>query len=256
MTELLQPQSVLLFTLLVARASGLIVAAPFLGERIVPRKVKILFAIALAFLMYSTDPVAPEVPAGLPGLVFLAGAELTVGLVIGFLTRLLLLAFEMAGQVVAIQMGLAVAQVFDPINSTRQNILGRWMWLVGMACFLGMGGHHFLLRALAGSLDILPVGQGLLNHATVELMVRSSGESLATALSIAAPAIGVLLLTSLGLGILARTVPQINVFIVGFPVKIAAGIAAIIASLPYVLEVARREVAMLAGRLATLFAAA
>jgi flagellar biosynthetic protein FliR len=239
---------IFLLALLLARASGLVATAPFLGERSVPRKVKILFAVALAFLMLTFAPAVP-VPDSLVSLGLLVAAELSVGLVLGFAGRLLLMAFEMAGQVVAIQMGFGMAQVIDPVSGYRSTIVARWL-------FLGLSGHHVLLRALAGSLDVLPPGRGLLSPGVVEAMTRFTAQSLSTAMSVAAPAIGILLLTSMGLGILARTVPQMNVFIVGFPIKITAGIVAVAFSLPYLLEVARREVGVLVERLAQLVLAA
>ena len=104
--------------------------------------------------------------------------------------------------------------------------------------------------------ELLPPGTGLLGAEVVETIVKFSADSFSAAVTVAAPAIGVLLLTSLGLGFLARTVPQMNVFIVGFPIKITAGIVAIMLSLPFVLEVARRDVGDLVNRLATLVLAA
>jgi flagellar biosynthetic protein FliR len=245
-----------LFALLLARAGGLVVAAPLWGDRAVPRKVRVFFAGALALLMLALEPAAPARPESVPGLALLAGAELSVGLAMGFVARLVVLAFEMAGRIVAIQMGLGAAVLFDPGQARPSNVLGRWMWIVGMTFFLGLGGHHHLLRAVAGSLDTLPLGRGLLGDGVIHAIVGITGESLVSALQIAAPAIGVLLLTSLGLGLLARTVPTMNVFMVGLPLKIAAGLITIALTLPYALAVARSEVGNLVDRLATLVVAA
>lgn len=256
MTALFDLDRIFLFALLVARVAGLVVAAPFFGERMVPRRVKILLVVTLALLMLTFAPPAPAAPSSLVELVVLSGLELTVGLAIGFTGRLVLVAFEMAGGVIAIQMGLGMAQVIDPMQAYRGNLLTRWMWIVGMTLFLGLNGHHHLLRALAGTMDLVPPGRGLVSAGVVEAMVGFGADSFVRAMQIGAPAIGVLLLTSAGLGILARTVPQMNVFIVGFPVKIAAGIAAILLTMPYLLEVARREVAELVGQLSTLMLSA
>jgi flagellar biosynthetic protein FliR len=243
---------IFLFSLLLARAGGLVAAAPFLGEGSVPRKVKIFLVLSLAALMLTFAPAPLARARAFPELVVLLAGELCIGLAMGFLGRLFLMAFEMAGQIVAIQMGFGMAQIMDPISGYRTTVMGRWMWLVGMTFFLGLSGHHHLLRALAGSLELLPPGRGFVSDRVVEVMTRFTADSLGTAMSIAAPAIGILLLTSMGLGILARTVPQMNVFIVGFPIKITAGIVAMLVSLPYLLEVARREVGELVYRLAAL----
>lgn len=256
MITLFDLDRVLLFALLLARAGGLVAAAPFLGEPTVPTKVKALLVAALAFLMLTISPAPVATPQGRIDLVLLMAAELSVGLAMGFVARLFLMAFEMAGQIIAIQMGFGMAQVMDPVSGFRSTIMARWMWVVGMTFFLSLSGHHHLLRALSGSLQILPPGKGMLSAPVVEGMARLSADSFGTAMSVAAPAIGILLLTSMGLGILARTVPQMNVFIVGFPIKITAGIVAVLLSLPYLLEVARREVGELAVRLASLVQAA
>jgi flagellar biosynthetic protein FliR len=255
MTILFDLERIFLLTLLVARAAGLVAVAPFLGERMVPVRVRALFAVALGFLMLSVAPPAPPVPESLVALVAATAAELSVGLAVGFVARLAVLAFEMAGHVVAIQMGLGIAAVFDPLQGHQANVLGRWMWILGMVLFLGLNGHHHLLRATAGTLDLLPPGQGLLSARAVEAIVDAGAESLASAMRIGAPAVGILLLTTVGLGLLARTVPQMNVFIVGFPIQITAGLVALLLSMPYLLDVARREVGALVHRLSALVAA-
>ncbi len=249
-------ERVVLFVLLLARATGLVVVAPFFGERIVPRKVKMNVILLLAILMTFVAPESPLVPENLVGLGLIMAAELSVGLAIGFVARLILLSFEMAGSIISVQMGFAMARIVDPMQSNPTTVMGRFMWLIGLTLFLGLNGHHILLRAVAGSLEILPVGTGLFGEPTLALLIDLAAASLTVGMSIAAPVIGVLLMTSAGLGILARTVPQMNVFIVGFPLKIAAGIIGLGLSLPYVLDIARREVAGLARQLTDLMLAA
>ena len=160
--------------------------------------------------------VAP-VPAGLPDLAILVAGEVAIGAVIGFLARLMLLAFEMAGEIVAIQMGFGIAAVFDPLGGHRSSLVGRWLWLAGTALFLTLGGHHLLLRAFGTSLTALPPGRGFPVDQAAEIVFRASADAIASPLRIAAPIVGALLLATLGLGILARTVPQMNVFVVGIP---------------------------------------
>jgi flagellar biosynthetic protein FliR len=249
-TFLVDLERVFLFTLLLARASGLVVTAPLLGERMVPRAVRVGFALFLAILMTSIAPAGPAVPESLVAALLLVAAELSVGLAAGFVARLVLLAFEMAGSIVSVQMGFAMARIVDPLQPNQTSIMGRWLWMIGLTLFLGLNGHHHLLRAVAGTLEILPPGTGIFHDATLATLVDLSAATLGTAMAIAAPAIGLLLMTSMGLGILARTVPQMNVFIVGFPIKITAGIVGVLLSLPYLLEIARRETAGLARQLA------
>ncbi|GJM43971.1 MAG: flagellar biosynthetic protein FliR [Gemmatimonadota bacterium] len=244
------------FGLLLGRAGGLVSMAPFFGERLVPRKVKILLVAALAFLMVPLAEVHPTAPEALSTIVFALIGEISIGVAMGFLAQLLILAFNMAGEIISYQMGFAMAAFMDPTQPFRQTVMGRWMWMCAMALFLTLGGHHFLLRALRFSLQQLPPGQAFLSNADVSALTRFSADAFGTALQMAAPAVGVLLLTSMALGILARSVPQMNVFIVGFPLKITAGIVGLAWALPYLAEVARRDITELAHRLALLGAGA
>ncbi len=250
--SLFDPSRALLVVLLLARASGFVAACPFLGEAIVPMKVRALFAGCLALALAGVVRTGLPDPAGLPDLAIMVGGEVMIGATIGFLARLVLLAFEMAGEIVAIQMGFGIASVIDPLGGHRSTLVGRWLWLAGTALFLTLGGHHLLLRAFGASLTALPPGRPFPADAIAELMARSTADAIAAPLRLAAPVMGALLLAAMGLGILARTVPQMNVFVVGFPVKIAVGVLALAFTLPLFAEIARGELARLVSRLAAL----
>lgn len=244
-----------LFALLLARCGGLIASAPLIGDPLVPHMVRALFTGALAVVLLPLAPPLATKIAGLPGLAAAALVEISIGLAMGFLARLTLLVFEMAGEAISLQMGLGIASMADPLQPFRVTILGRWYWLVGASLFLALDGHHYLLRALAASLEMVPPGHAVLGGDIAGALARYTSEALGRSLAIGAPAIGILLATSLGLGLLARTVPQMNVFIVGFPVQIAAGMLAVAASTPLLIEVARHEMSDLALRLNSILGA-
>jgi len=254
LSSILDADRALLFGLLLARCGGLVAAAPFFGDGLLPRPVRALFTGVLALLLLPTVASPVPAPAGLPGLAAAAAVEVAIGAAMGFLARLSLLVFEMAGEAISIQMGLGIASLIDPLQPHRTALLARWYWLAGATLFLLMDGHHQLLRALSASLDLVPPGRGAFGGDAAAALTRFSSEALGRAIAVGAPAIGILLATTLGLGLLARTVPQMNVFLVGFPVQIAAGMLAIIAAVPFLAEIARREVLDLASRLATLVA--
>lgn len=256
LAHLLTPDTVLVFGLLLARCGGLIAAAPLFGDGAVPRTVRALFTGALALLLLPLVRMPAETPSGLPGLAALAAGEVAIGASMGFLARLALLVFEMAGEMVAVQMGLSIASMIDPLQGARSTVLARWYWLAGAMLFLMLDGHHALLRALAASVEALPPGHAVALDTVTRGLSECTAAVLGRAAALAAPAVGILLATTIGLGLLSRTVPQMNVFLVGFPVQIAAGMLAIVAAVPFLLEIARREVLDLASRLATLVAAA
>ncbi|MBZ0267734.1 flagellar biosynthetic protein FliR [bacterium] len=237
-----------LFALLLGRAGGLVAMAPFFGEQFVPRKIRILLVAAFALLML---PLAatPVLPRGLGDLVTALVGELAVGVAMGYVGRLALLAFSIAGEVISFQMGFAMAAMMDPMQPYRQTVMGRWMWLAAMTLFMVLGGHHILVRALAATVETVPPGTAVLDAGIIEAMTRFCADTFTTGMRIGAPALGILLLTSTALGILARSVPQMNVFIVGFPLKITAGILGMIWALPHLIAVAQADITLLAHRL-------
>lgn len=239
-----------LFALLLGRAGGLVAMAPFFGERLVPRKIQIMLIAAFALLMSPLTPTLPAVPAGLGDLVTAMAGEIAVGVAMGFLGRLALLAFAVAGEVIAFQMGFAMAALVDPMQPYRQTVMGRWMWLAAMTLFMMFGGHHVLLRALAATVQTIPPGTAFLDSGIVAAMTRACADTFLTGMKIGAPALGILLVTSTALGILARSVPQMNVFIVGFPLKITAGILGLVWMLPHLIGAAQSDIAVLVHRLA------
>ena len=252
LSSILEPDRVLLFVLVLARCGGLIAMAPIFGDALVPGAVRALFAGTLAVVLLPLAPPVAKPMAGLPGLAAAAVVEVAIGLAMGYVARLALLVFEMAGEVVSIQMGLGIASLIDPMEAFRSTVLGRWYWMVGATLFLALDGHHYVIRALAASLELVPPGRGTLGGDAAAELSSFAAAGVGRALAIGAPAVGILLATSLGLGLLARAVPQMNVFLVGMPIQIAAGILAVAATTPFLIEVGRHEMVDLATRLTAL----
>ena len=242
-------ERILLLALLMARAGGVVLTAPFLSGRMVPRTVKVLFVGTLALVMIPLAP-ALALPASFSSLVAMLFGEVAVGLALGFVAQLFVVAFHAAGELIGHQMGFGMARIMDPMQGGEATVMGRWFWLVGMTFFFVLGGPGLVIRGLAASLEVLPPGLAAPGAGLAEILVDFSADAFAVAMGIAAPAVGVLLLTSMALGILARTVPQMNVFLVGFPLKITAGIVGVGLTLPFLVDLARREFAELARRLA------
>jgi len=253
--SLIDLEQILLLTLLMARAGGVVLTAPFLSGQLVPRTVKVLFVGALALVMI---PLAPElaVPSAFSTLVMMLVGEVAVGLALGFVSQLFIVAFHAAGELIGHQMGFGMARIMDPMQGSEATVMGRWFWLVGMTFFFVLGGPALVIRGLAISLELVPPGLAAPGADVAQLLVELSAGAFSLALGIAAPAVGILLLTSMSLGILTRTVPQMNVFIVGFPLKITAGIVGVALTLPFLVDLARREIGELAQRLAAVAAGA
>ncbi len=229
-----------MFFLLIFRGSGLFLAAPILGHKSVPITVKIGLMILLAIVVSPSlhDVTIPE--AG--STVELAGMvlrELMVGLLLGFFFSLLFKAAEMAGALTGFQIGLVVAQAFDPNAGGQVAIIGRLWILLASLIFMAINGHHLVIQAFNESFQIIPPGQVLIQGGTAELILKYTSYTLVLAVKIASPVIVTLVLTDVALGTMAKMMPSMNIFIVGFPLKLGVGLAVTAMSLPifgYVLE--------------------
>lgn len=228
------------FLLLIIRASGLFLSAPVLGHRAVPAQVKVGLVLLLAVVTMPTVATLPIVPAeSLADLAALVVRELMVGLLIGFTFRLLFEAAELAGSLAGYQVGLAIASAFDPSMGEETGPFSRFWMLLATLVFLAINGHHLVIRAFNDSYQVITPGQMQISGTTPELMMQYTGYVLVLAVKIAAPVIVTLILMDVALGTISKVMPTMNIFIVGFPVKIGIGLLVVAMSLPifsYVLQ--------------------
>jgi len=222
-----------LFLLVTVRASGLFVIAPIISQRAFSTPLKVGFAILLSMIvMLSLPPVDLAPSESLIALVGMLFLELLVGALIGFFFLILLLAAQGAGSVVGYQVGLALANELDPQTQTQSSIIGTFWFLLASLFFLTINGHHLIIEAYHQSYALIPPGQVVLNGAVGEMMIRYTAYLFIVALKIAAPVLVTLFLVDVALGTVAKMMPTMNVFFVGFPVKIGAGVAVIALALP------------------------
>jgi flagellar biosynthesis protein FliR len=228
-----------LFLLILLRASGLFLIAPILGHQSFPTLAKVGLAIMLSLILVSTlDKAAVPPVESLGALVGLAVREIFVGLAIGFTFALLLMAVQGAGDIVSYQMGFSMATLADP-DMGEVSILGQFWFLCGTVIFLGINGHHVIISAFNDSYALIPPGQVVLNGAFGEMMMRYSAYFFVIAIKLAAPVVITLMLIDVALGVVSRMMPTMNVFILGFGIKVGVGILIMALSLPvfsYVLQ--------------------
>lgn len=155
-----------------------------------------------------------------------------IGITIGFAGRLVFAGVQLAGQLAGFQMGFAIVNVFDPITSAQVSIIAQFQYLLAMLIFLAVDAHHLFLYAIAESYNIVPAFGFHFSGELTQSIVELSKDIFVVAIKTGAPVIVALLMTSIGFGLIARTVPQINILIVGFPVKIAVGLIGIGFALP------------------------
>lgn len=221
--------------LIILRVTGIFAVAPVFGHRNVPLLVKTgLILITSIVLLPTISSPAITLPPDLFGLSGVLIKEVAAGLAVGFTSLLLFIAIQFAGDIIGLQMGFGIVNVIDPNSSAQVPLVGQFQFLLAMLIFLAVDGHHLVISAIAGSFRAVPLGQVNFSHLSAEILVRAGVDTVAQAIKLGAPCIVTLFLLDVSLGIVARTVPQMNIFIVGFPVKIGVGLFMLAASFPLV----------------------
>ena len=220
-----------IFLLILLRVSALLIVAPIFGHRLYLARAKIGLAFMVSLVVYPlVDGL--EVPAGFfPYAVMMIG-EVIMGLVLGYAVLLLFISIQFAGQLSGLQMGFGIVNVIDPASHDQISIIGQFLNILAILMVLTLDGHHVILNGLISSFDAVPLGGVVLQAAIAHKLIALTSEVFIIAIKISAPILIALFLVSTAMGVLARTVPQMNVFIVGFPVQLAVGLSVLVATLP------------------------
>ena len=210
------------------RVLALFTAAPILSSRAFPARARVASAAAIALLAapYASLPTGTQPSLGSPAALAMVAHEVLVGLAIGFAARLVFAAFELAGEIIGLQMGLSFAGFFDPGGGTG-NAIGRVFGATGTLIFIAANGPLMLIAAVVQSFESFPLDSHPFAFAARLSPAAFGTELFALALAIALPFITLLLFVNLALGVVARVAPQLNVFAIGFPVTIGAGLVAL-----------------------------
>lgn len=212
------------FLLILSRVSGALGIAPVFASQRVPMTVRAGLAALLAFIItVSRIDLIPPVES----LLTLAGGiagEFIFGFAMGYIVYLVMAAAQTAGQVIDMQMGFGIVNVLDPQSGTQLPLVGNLQYLLAMLVLLAIDGHHLMISGIVNSYDLVPVLGFKIDGGATGLLVSLFCGMFVSALKIALPLTASLLVADVALGIVARTVPQMNVFIVGLPLKIVVGI--------------------------------
>lgn len=212
------------------RLSTFWITAPMLGQH-VPALTKIGISGLLAILVFPF--IAPGAqPETLPELGMQVLAESITGLIYGFVVNMVFAAIYLSGQFIDVPMGFGMVNIFDPQTDVQVPLMSQFHRILAVLLFFAINGHQAFFRALVESFALIPIGGVQITGGVVEGVVRIFASLFLLGLRIALPIMGAILLTDVALGIITRAVPQINVFIVGFPVKIAVGLFLYIFVLP------------------------
>lgn len=221
------------FLLVLARLSAAIVVVPFFGARGVPAQAKIGLALLLALIVLPlhAEP-AQAAPTKLLAFAATVGSEVLVGLCIGVLTGLVLQALAMGASLAGVQMGFGLGELFDPLSGAQTDTISQFYWLLVTLVFFSVNGHHLVVGGLVETFEVVPAGSADITLLAGDRFLPFLGALLGVAVRVALPVMGALLLTDLALGLIARTVPQLNILVEGFPVKMAVGVLVLAAAMP------------------------
>lgn len=220
-----------LFLLILVRVTGIFIISPFFSRTNIPPTMKVGFAFLVSLILLNTinSNTGAIESTNLVILIFL---ELSIGFIFGFMAYLFFTSLYLAGQIVDMKIGFSMVNVLDPQSNTQIPIMGNFYHILAILLFVQVNGHHVMIRALVDSYELLPVGRFILNEAALNQVISIMTQSFIIGFKISSPVLATIFLLDIFLGILARTMPQMNVFIVGMPLKITIGIITIILALP------------------------
>ncbi|MEC7785480.1 MAG: flagellar biosynthetic protein FliR [Nitrospinota bacterium] len=213
------------FLFVLFRVGAMIIFVPILGSRQIPAVLKIglILFLSIAIFPLVQDRPIPE-PKGLFDLSKFLMVDMTIGLGIAYISRLIFAAVQVAGTVVDFQMGFGVVNVIDPQTDTQVSVTAQLQNILAVFIFLAIDAHHYIFQAIVDSFFVINPFEINFASVTPEYVLHLFSATFTTAVKISAPVMAILFFLSVGLGLVARTVPQMNVFIVGFPLQIGIGL--------------------------------
>jgi len=221
------------FTLIFVRTAAMIFFIPFLGARNVPRVFKIGLSLMMSLILIGIVKIdAAIISADLITMTAGIAGEIIIGFTIGLIAKLLFSALEMAGEIIGFQMGFSIVNVIDPQTSTYVPIIGQFHTIMATLIFLTINAHHLFIAAIAESFTLVPPLRLALTDQMFAGIMTLSRDIFVLAIRIGAPVIVALFITNIALAIVSKTMPQMNVMMVGFPITIAGGLLIMVLSMP------------------------
>ncbi len=233
--------------LMFVRISTMIALLPIFGAPYIPLLVKAALSLILSFVLFATVLASglPAMPAhfSMGMFILLVFKEAMVGLAIGFVASFLFTAVQFAGRLIDTEMGFGFVELADPFTNEQVTALGQFQIILFTILFLLFNGHYFLLLAMSKSFELIPLmGAQFPAGALSEHITLMISDIFVVGLRLSAPIFVTLLLTEISMGIIARTVPQINIFFVGLPMKVLLGLSTLFIALPMLASMFRRMV--------------
>lgn len=224
---------IIILTLIVLRLIAFFLSSAIFGAPQVMVQLKVLLSLVMAFV-FCPLVSAQYQAASFVGMEFISAAarEVCVGLCLGFLTRIFFFAVSAAGEVIATSLGLASAALFNPMLGSTGTVIEKFHSTLAVLLFLAINGHHEFISVIVKSFELFPLDRGFLHLENFAQVAMVGQEVLLLTIKMSAPMLVAMLVSNLGMGILGRAVPQINVLVTSFSVAIILGVALMLVSLP------------------------
>jgi flagellar biosynthetic protein FliR len=213
--------------------TGLFVIAPIFGRRNMPVYFKIGFAFLLSLILVNTIKFSqPDYSNSIYEYFILIFREFMVGITIGYVAYVIFSAIYMAGQLIDTQIGFGIVNVLDPVSNIQVPLTANFYYILSMVVLLSVNGHHAIIRALFDSYKSVPLGKAVFNTQLLNDVLRVFGSMFLIGFKIAAPIAAAILVVDVALGVISKAIPQMNVFVVGMPLKILVGIVVMMVTIP------------------------
>lgn len=224
-----------IFLLIFCRITAFFVVAPVFSSRGVPNTFKIGLGFFISFIVFLTYGMKQSIVPDAEYLLIVI-REILIGIMLGYIVYLFFSVVQTAGAFMDLQIGFAMANVIDPHTGTSAPLLGNFKYMLMMVIFLMMNGHHYLLTGLMDSYQWMPLSNEmfskLMSGSITDYLTRLVGNTFLLAIQVSAPLVVAMFLTDVGLGFLAKTAPQFNVFVIGIPLKLIIGMFLLILLMP------------------------
>ena len=223
------------FLLVLTRTSGIFFISPFLGSMNITYRIRATVAVMVALILFPVvlKQYTIQAPATILMFAFTVAKELFIGWLIGLVGYIVLTAVNTAGKIMDMQVGFAVVNMMDPTTQQQTGLIGTFLYNLTILYFVVTNGHHVILSALTESFRIIPLDSMVWNTSLPELITDLTSGIWLNGMKIAMPITFAILLTNVGMGILARTMPQMNIFVVGIPMHLMVGTTMLSMVLPF-----------------------
>jgi flagellar biosynthetic protein FliR len=241
------------FLICTARVAGFVSAIPVYFGSQTPARIKVTLVFAVSLLLFPVlSPALPEISFNPVFFLFFTINETLLGLLLGLVSRLIFTTVEFGGTIIGYQMGFAAANIFDPQHQNQISLISQFQNVFAILIFLALDGHHIFIKTAARSYQLLPPGQLDFSGEAIPYLMELTSRMFALGVQFSAPVLAVLLLSGLILGILARVFPQLNVFLLSFPLNIGISFVVIALTLDMVASLLRREFDAMGERIITI----